>query len=211
MKDMKSWSYCPLLPSYRWMSATRSIAFNAKGGAEILNLRIVRGFVLHPHGCPVSAGCLDFGIWGQNRTLLRSCSTFLLASRLKKKKTKAKRGIEIEIHVLSPHWNEVWGERRLTFFFVLIMSSALLVARIPCYKHFLFRIIFFGFIGTGSADDVKRDLWRKKELQGLESLNQEGSSEKYFQHRNEQYSQISEYRVALPQKRALYNKNIKEA
>lgn len=48
------------------------------------------------------------------------------------------------------------------FFFVLIMSSVFLVARIPCYKHFLFRIIFFGFIGTGSAEDVKRDLWRKK-------------------------------------------------
>lgn len=94
-------------------------------------------------------------------------------------------------------------------FVVLIMSSVFLVARISCYKHFLIRIIFFGFIGTRSAEDVKSDLWRKKELQGLESLNQERSSEKYFQHRNEQYSQIAEYRGALPRKRALCNKNIK--
>lgn len=95
-------------------------------------------------------------------------------------------------------------------FVVLIMSSVFLVARISCYKHFLFRIIFFGFIGTRRVEDVKSDLWRKKELQGLESLNQERSSEKYFQHRNEQHSQTAEYRVALPRKRALCNKNVKE-
>lgn len=42
------------------MSATRNAAFNGKGEAGTLNLRIVGGFAQHPHGCPVSAGWLDF-------------------------------------------------------------------------------------------------------------------------------------------------------
>lgn len=65
----------------------------------------------------------------------------------------------MEIHVLPlhPQLNEVGGERRLSFFFffVPVMSPILLIARVPYYKHFLLRIIFFGFIGTASAENVK--------------------------------------------------------
>lgn len=43
------------------VSYQKALHFKGKGGAEILNLRIVRGGAQHPHGCPVSAGCLDLG------------------------------------------------------------------------------------------------------------------------------------------------------
>lgn len=42
------------------MPAPRNIAFNGKGGAEILNLRIVGGIAQFLHSCPVFASWLDF-------------------------------------------------------------------------------------------------------------------------------------------------------
>lgn len=97
-----------------------------------------------------------------------------LNSKEKKKKATSNQNQTRHFHWNScstPHWNEVWGERRLkrvcVCVCVLIMSPVFLVARIPCFKHFLFRIIFFGFLGTGSAKNVKHHLWRKRSCHGL--------------------------------------------
>lgn len=72
------------------MSATRNVALNGKGGAEILNLRTVGGFVQCPHSCPVSAGCFVSGTEQDSSEKLFRVLLGILASRLKKKTPKLK-------------------------------------------------------------------------------------------------------------------------
>lgn len=54
------------------------------------------------------------------------------------------------------------------------MSPVLVEARIPSEKHFLFRIIIFGFIGTGSAE-ILNIISRKGSCNGLRVSTKKGA------------------------------------
>lgn len=60
-EDMKNWSRCSLPPLHRRKLATRTIAFNEKGGDEILNLRIVSGVLNIPTAVQFPLSGLIFG------------------------------------------------------------------------------------------------------------------------------------------------------
>lgn len=81
------------------MAATRNVAFNSKGAAEILHVRIVGGFAQYPHSCPVSAGWLDF--WTEY-DFSEKLSHIYFGLNIKKKLTEVKWGIWIEFRVLPP-------------------------------------------------------------------------------------------------------------
>lgn len=68
----------------------------------------------------------------------------------------------------------------------------------------MFRNIFFGFTGTGSAEHVKNIISEEKEVaSGLREFRLKRELREVLSARNEQYSQIAVRRGSLPWPRAM--------
>lgn len=99
-EDVKNRGHCSLPPLYRWMSATRNIAFNSKGEAGESGFKNCWWVCSVAHSRPVSAGWLDF--WTDYNASEKLPHIYFGLDIKEKIKTKVKWGISIEIHVLPP-------------------------------------------------------------------------------------------------------------
>lgn len=177
MRMRKNRSCSSLLPSYRV-----NVSYQKKKIADSNRGRgwdSKSGFLQEPQSCPVFC-LIDW--WTENELCWEVAPLFILASKYSRKKkykqneTKVKRGFDIEIQIFmypSPFAVRCGGGKKvanLMFAIVLVLSPVLVEARIPSEKHFLFRIIIFGFIGTGSAENIKHHL-KERESQWLKSFN----------------------------------------
>lgn len=177
MRMRKNQSCSSLLPSYRVnvsYQKKKKLQTAIGEGAEIRNL----GFCKSPRAARFSARLIG----GQKMNSAEKLLHYLFwplnipGKKYKQNETKVKRGFDIEIQIFmypSPFAVRCGGGKKvanLMFAIVLVLSPVLVEARIPSEKHFLFRIIIFGFIGTGSAENIKHHL-KERELQWLKSFN----------------------------------------
>lgn len=219
MRMRKNQSCSSLLPSYGVnvsYQKNKNCRQQSGQGLRFEICRIVGGFLQEPQSCPVFC-LIDW--WTENELCWEVAPLWILASKYSRKKKistmklKSKEALTLKFRCLCTlpllQWGVEEGRRLPNWMFaiVLVVSPVLVEARIPSEKHFLFRIIIFGFIGTGSAENIKHHL-KERGLQWLKfQLKRE--PEEYFPQRKE--TGFSNWRLQKypPQKTTLYNKNVK--